>query len=541
MRLRTLLLIPTFIMLGLSSAFGQSADDQLILAQCSSDAIKIDCDIRFSDPKKITGAPKLLEIIWPNEQPIEPKFKAYNPNEDVTAWLFLFDRSRSLKSTTIKKIQEDFSKILSSLRAKEKVGIYTFADTLLPLARIGSPREVLKEALKELKAVGEKTYIYLNAQKAIDELVNVKANRRALVLVTDGQSEDFYGYNADSLIKYANKNNVVIYTVGYSETQSDTYTYYRDLYKIAAETQGPTNSAELWRKEQRLIPYFYVTPDQRLIVTHSSATNSFPLFGQYFMDYMQNGGSVSFPRLGKGLIDEFTIRITDENDRQYTKKVVVKSEVQNKFYDVIDLLGKENRPKVLIGLGTFVLIALAILSYLLLRPGRTQTASAFGGASSGLLVSGAGGHSAIGPTARVSHGGATSRSGTMGAGPTVIDPSNAPTDIKRSPSSSSQGADTYGWFEMQDASKKRILIDQTTMSIGRHSDNKIQLDDSSVHRRHASLFMTPDRDFMLSDRSDESGNGVIVNSKRVNGEIQLNNGDLIELGEVKLKFYKATV
>ena len=71
--------------------------------------------------------------------------------------------------------------------------------------------------------------------------------------------------------------------------------------------------------------------------------------------------------------------------------------------------------------------------------------------------------------------------------------------------------------------------------IGRHEDNDIQLASQTVHRYHAVLHVTPRQQFVLTDLSGPEGNGLLVNDKRVE-QAELAAGDVIELGETKLRF-----
>lgn len=76
--------------------------------------------------------------------------------------------------------------------------------------------------------------------------------------------------------------------------------------------------------------------------------------------------------------------------------------------------------------------------------------------------------------------------------------------------------------------------------IGRHEDNDIQLASQTVHRFHAVLHVTPREQYVLTDLSGPEGNGVLVNDSRVE-QAELAAGDVIELGETKLRFSRSAV
>lgn len=93
---------------------------------------------------------------------------------------------------------------------------------------------------------------------------------------------------------------------------------------------------------------------------------------------------------------------------------------------------------------------------------------------------------------------------------------------------------TYGWLEMLDGNATRHPLQMTNVRIGRHSDNDVCLQNDSISRRHAVLHYNADlKRFVITDLGTE--NGVIVNKVRQTSH-DLNDGDLIELGEVRLRF-----
>ncbi len=57
----------------------------------------------------------------------------------------------------------------------------------------------------------------------------------------------------------------------------------------------------------------------------------------------------------------------------------------------------------------------------------------------------------------------------------------------------------------------------------------------TVHRYHAVIRRTTDGVVMITDLSGKDGNGVLVNGARV-AEARLTKGDIINIGEVKMRF-----
>jgi pSer/pThr/pTyr-binding forkhead associated (FHA) protein len=79
----------------------------------------------------------------------------------------------------------------------------------------------------------------------------------------------------------------------------------------------------------------------------------------------------------------------------------------------------------------------------------------------------------------------------------------------------------------------RFLLDVDVVTAGRHPDSDIFLDDVTVSRRHAEFR----RDAMgVKVRDVGSLNGTYVNRDRID-EVQLSNGDEVQIGKYRLVYY----
>ena len=83
----------------------------------------------------------------------------------------------------------------------------------------------------------------------------------------------------------------------------------------------------------------------------------------------------------------------------------------------------------------------------------------------------------------------------------------------------------------------RFLLDDDSVTSGRHPDSDIFLDDVTVSRRHAELERTADG-YLVRDAG--SLNGTYLNQKIVSGDTHLSNGDEIQVGRFKLVFVLGT-
>lgn len=93
---------------------------------------------------------------------------------------------------------------------------------------------------------------------------------------------------------------------------------------------------------------------------------------------------------------------------------------------------------------------------------------------------------------------------------------------------------TAGMFVVRQGPKRgsRIHLDTEQITIGRHPESDIFLDDVTVSRRHAEVRRVGD-DFEVADAG--SLNGTYVNQARVETE-RLNDGDELQVGKFKLVY-----
>jgi hypothetical protein len=94
-------------------------------------------------------------------------------------------------------------------------------------------------------------------------------------------------------------------------------------------------------------------------------------------------------------------------------------------------------------------------------------------------------------------------------------------------------ARSFAYLEVQDELHTRHPVSNDTFRIGRHPDNELMVADASLSRFHAEIKHELNSRYVIRDL--ESLNGVFVNGRKARTAI-LSNGDLIELGDVTLKF-----
>ena len=164
--------------------------------------------------------------------------KSIQSSEDnnTTAILFLVDTSDPNRQNVIEKNRSHIKELISTLIPDHKVGLASFDKSIQFLAPVGTSRFLLSKSINSLNAQGKTTELYRNLIKAIDHLKSFDANRKLIVLMSDGQAEDKAYFHSD-VIRAARKHSVVINSIGYPRSVSLSVSL-QTIRRLSEETGG---------------------------------------------------------------------------------------------------------------------------------------------------------------------------------------------------------------------------------------------------------------------------------------------------------------
>ena len=91
----------------------------------------------------------------------------------------------------------------------------------------------------------------------------------------------------------------------------------------------------------------------------------------------------------------------------------------------------------------------------------------------------------------------------------------------------------YAYLVEPSGLEQKYSMSKTAIRIGRSKDNDICLSNDSISTHHAEIHRVRDGSFYIVDLG--STNGLLVNDKKITQHVLLS-GDIVELGEVRLKF-----
>lgn len=450
--------------------------------------MRLECDVRFQIPKDVSS---VVATVSGSETTLPPPvFERYPKAGDTSAFLFLVDTSNRARSGTISANGEDITRILRRAEAQDRFGLATLPGSgtgteasLSVRAALGADPRNIERELSEMKANGQASPIYRSSIEGIRLLKSFPASRRALLLFSDGKSED-QSYTVADVIDEARKQNVAIYTFGIAERPAD-LPLLQPLIRLAEETGGR---------------YFQADPANRHFAGPTLDS---------VLKHVDNGGKVAVDL--SGMKSDQTVQLafhTGENPpptyRHLVQNLVPEKpappqqDTQPSWYEQLTGWIKDHQiASALAGIAILLLLlALIAWAYRAIRRRRQ--------------------HEELTVTSLEEAETSQFRTSEMpAAGVSRI------------------GSTTYATLQPLMNGDAIHPVNAEIVNIGRDPTNDIRLYDETISAHHATLVRKRDGNFELADL--RSSNGSRVNGERVERRT-LRDGDKIDLGRVQFRF-----
>ncbi|MEI6607452.1 MAG: FHA domain-containing protein [Verrucomicrobiota bacterium] len=472
------------------------------------------------------------------------------------AWMIVVDSSNTKRAKTIAKCVEAVGKFVDGLPKQDKVTVCTLALNLSEVVPFGSTREAVTKGLAGIKPAGDAsqtTLIYLNLRNGLGRLTECKEPRKAVLLLTDGKDESPGGAAAQEiekskLIKAAKDAGIVVHTLGYAES-ARAQVDFAPLKDISAQTDGLFRAAAL--DGQKLpegtlslfsgvmhgagVVHIVVKELKELVgltVTVKTALGNTAVL-QVPRDKVAAAKAESPDEIAaaKKMADEEAAKVAkakadeekktaDEENAKKTaddaKAAKVKADADQAAADqaaadqaAADKTAKEKtdankaaakQKQIWIAAGSGVALLVVVVVLLMVRKSRQRAAE----------------------EAR------------------LAEEERAAQDARRAAEARRQAEETkkveappLAWLEMCDAQQTRHPVRITSLKIGRGQHNDLVLRNDSVSGNHCVINCSRDKEWNVTDLN--SGNGIVLNGSPVK-QASLRHGDVIELGELKMRF-----
>jgi hypothetical protein len=474
------------LLAGLASSAG-SAQDVKLMAHCAAPQVAAPAPVpnTGSDNPALASGPLATVScnLWATDTVTFRGVKAnikgrtdrldvqFEPRNQTLAVMFMIQLMDPSRRSVMTPMLDAVVKIAEPRDSRHRYAAYTVANDLNPVAEFGTSKADFDRQVRAVRGAMLPTQLYQGALEAIAKLAQEKSERKALVILGDGNSDD-QSYEHEQVVKAAKEAGVIIHALGFTADAAE-QPKFQNIRRLADDTGG-------FRREVRV-----------------AATQKYTIGPQFVAEALENGGTAIVNLREPPGPATLTITADFANGRsesaQYAMAVPAPPAAQRPaaapaselepaaapayWYEKLFNWARENKTVALIsgvalGLGTIGLALFGFSSYAA-RKDRLEEAAL--------------------------------------ANPPV-----------------------YGWLDMLDGNASRYPLQTTNVRIGRHRDNDICLLNDSISRRHAVLhFDAEKRTFVITDLG--GGNGVVVNKIKQQSH-DLNDGDLVELGEVRLRF-----
>lgn len=448
--------------------------DGVQLACWQMERSQLVCDFRrFAPPQ-----PEQISARLAGRELPAPRVTPYAIEPGSSAVLFLVDVSDTELPVAPVTARDHLTALLEAAPAHQHYGLASFANEVEIHAPLALGTDRIRNVLGELTPGGESAELYRSVLEAVRLLGHYPAQRRALFLLSDGLADDSAFFH-DDVVDAARQYEVAIYGIGYVKTPALSSALER-LRRLAEETGGLYVTADAGAAlPQNFVSraFAQLTSGGRMVMDLSTAlADSAPLPTEAILELNWRGAvssaSAHLPLHLAGPSGAGSAAPTP-------RPAPVSAAQRAPPVPPVQRQDWFSRNLLWLGIGAAVLLAGGLLTWFL------------------------------------KHG---------------------PRDSRREPvwaKTLELNARSFAYLEIQDELHTRHPLSGDTFRIGRHADNELMVADASISRFHAEIKHELNSRYVIRDL--ESLNGVYVNGRKARTAI-LSNGDLIELGDVTIKF-----
>ncbi|WP_334150786.1 FHA domain-containing protein [Hyphomicrobium sp.] len=504
------------VLLSVIGSRGAGATETKLVAECREPAqaagaapASVSCDVRAGGFAVFEG---VTAAIKGGTGELASSFKAFDAAERSTNTAYLIQLMPNARRATLAEMGDAVVTLTDRRQGRRRFSAYSYGSALAPIADSGTSKAEFVRQMIALKPAATKVQLYKAALEAIEALAREGGDRKALVILGDGTSDDAGDSSHDQVVAAAREAGVVIHVLGYDGDRADR-TKFQNLSRLAEETGG--YAAEIKQGAGR---------DGTKDVVSS----------RFVEEVLENGGTLKADLAGALGAETLvmTARLADGTALAAEQAIDVPAPPVPRLEATTPSREPALEPTGVLGAVTIPALIVGILAVL-------------GGLGAFAYRT----YIRREPEAAVADPPAPEPAPTPAPAPAhnepvaerVPEPSATRMVVrgrKEAARDASGSAVVYGWLETMDGKALRHPLRTTDVHVGRHRDNDICLQNDSISRRHAVLhYDAGTRRVVITDLG--GSNGVIVNRTKCASR-ELNDGDTVELGEVRLRFRAET-
>ncbi|GEM_PF-4556050 len=169
---------------------------------------------------------------------LDATFAPFEPAKDgKSAYLFLVDTSDPNRAKTLASNKKWLAEIIKKAGPERLIALYAFDSELREILPFGPPPTDVEKKLAPLKAAGQATELFRSVMEGARRLSEVKATRKALVVISDGKAEDQPYYSITNAVAEVANAGLVLIAIGIPESPSEKPAL-QSLRSLAENTGG---------------------------------------------------------------------------------------------------------------------------------------------------------------------------------------------------------------------------------------------------------------------------------------------------------------
>lgn len=452
--------------------------------------------------------------LFEGEKRLESEFVPFSSNKDrKTAIHFLIDvslnKNGSQRSNQVQISKDIINKTLESFpegRYEYQISAIGYIEPTIvyPFRGINGNKNILaaQKFVNKLTSEGQTTQGYKLIKVALNDLESVTADRKYLVLFSDGEFEDVESvHNLPETIDLALKNKVSIITVGFAKNSAQANAL-QPLEKLSQDTQGFIGM-HFASKTHTIKPVQFASDLISSIESGGFIKTNATAIAPETETLSLKINDDSEPRIET--VKEISIKELELSSIPTPVEEMIEQPVSESTDAAISVENdKQKKLPIPLMVALTILVLLIVGSIILLISKKSsKKEEKFSGRLDDNFTSG-------------------NNEGFADDNNTILTSNNSvPADTPKA------------WLKMIDATSEEHLITIGIYRIGRSRENDLHIENNTISKNHCVIKVSRSGEWSITDL--ESGNAVLVNGNRQR-QTGLRHGDEIELGEVKMRF-----
>ncbi|MBO0740805.1 MAG: FHA domain-containing protein, partial [Hyphomicrobiaceae bacterium] len=191
----------------------------------------------------------------------------FEPRSQTLAVMFMIQMMDPSRRSVMAPMLDAVVRIAEPRDSRHRYAAYTIANDLNLVADFGSSKGEFDKQVRAVRGAALPTQLYKGALEAVAKLAKERSERKALVILGDGNSDD-QSYEHEQVVKAAKEAGVIIHALGFTAEAAE-QPKFQNIRRLADDTGG-------FRRELRV-----------------AATQKYAIGPHFVAEALENGGTAT--------------------------------------------------------------------------------------------------------------------------------------------------------------------------------------------------------------------------------------------------------